>query len=149
MGRQDAPVADKEFMDVVDDLIDRNTNRIPNISVLARELYRLDPRKNVESWRKELRRWRTQNAKEADIALVARAFGVSRKKLPAAKTRPSLADVDRRLAALEATVGLVEEGDTVGNLLEELAMKLGDALSRIEDLEAERGFGGAAGTVTP
>lgn len=142
------PVADKELMDVVDDLLDRNTNKISNVSELGRRMAELEPRQNAESWRKNLRSWRTKNAKEAHIALIARAFGVSRSKLPAAQTKSSVADLDRRLAAVEAAVGHVDEDATVGNLLEELATKLGDALERIQDLEAQSGFDGASPRVT-
>lgn len=139
-------------MDVVDDLVDRNTNEIGNLSDLARRLAEIEPRQNSESWRKNLRRWRKAGgAKESDIAILARAFNIRRDELPAAKSRPSLAEVDRRLAALEAAVGLVEEGETVGNLLEELSAKLADALARIQELEETslHGSGAAAPGTSP
>ena len=138
------PVAEKALMDVVDDLLDRNTNKISTLSELARKMHELEPRQNAESWRKNLRRFRTGNAKEADIAIIARAFGVARSRLPTAKAKSSVADLDRRLAALEAAVGLVDESETVGNLLEELGEKLADALERVAALEAERGHDVAA-----
>lgn len=144
-GAQDAPGG----RHVVDELIDANHNKIPSIAELARRMAILEPRQNAESWRKNLRRWRTGNAKEADIAIIARAFGVSRSKLPSAKAKSSVADLDRRLAALEAAVGLVDESETVGNLLEELATKLGDAMARIQDLEAQSGYAEAAPMGTP
>lgn len=134
----------RDLMTVVDDLIDRGTNKITTISDLARKLYELDPRQNVESWRKFLRRSRTKPAPERDIALIARAFGVKRSALPPARAKVTVAEVDLRLAALEAAVGLVDEESTVGNLLEELATKLGDALARIRELEARNGSDGAA-----
>lgn len=142
------PVTDKDLMDVVDELIDRNQNKIHNISELARRMSELEPRQNAESWRKNLRRWRVENAKEWHIAIIARAFGVSRSKLPAAKSKSSVADLDRRLAALEAAVGLVDESETVGNLLEELGEKLADALERLAALEAENGLGVVVPTST-
>jgi DNA repair exonuclease SbcCD ATPase subunit len=138
-----------ELMDTVDELLDRNQGKVGTISELARRMAELEPRQNAESWRKSLRRWRTANAKETDIALIARAFGVSRDALPAPHARPVLADIERRLAALEATVGLVDESTTVGNLLEELVEKLADVTERLRDLEAQSGHGGAAGAGSP
>lgn len=131
-------------MEVVDDLLDRNTNKISTLAELARQTALLEPRRNAETWRKNLRRWRTATYKEADIAVIARAFQIDRDRLPAAKARATVAEVDRRLAALEATVGLVDEAETVGNLLEELATKLADVEERLRILEVENGHGGAA-----
>ena len=94
------PVADRELMEVVDALIDRGENGITNVSELARRMYGIDQRRNAESWRKDLRRWRrTANPREADIAIVARAFNVKRELFPPAKVSPTVAEIDRRLAA--------------------------------------------------
>lgn len=135
-------------MDVVDELVDRGVNGIDSISELSRRMSIIAPQQQAESWRKALRRSRKGSYKEELVALVARAFNISRDDLPAARTPATVAELDRRLAALEAAVGLVEEGETVGNLLEELATKLGDVTERVRALEAERGLGGAAPTVT-
>lgn len=142
------PVADTDLMSVVDDLLDRNTNGIATVAELARRMAEVDGRQNSESWRKALRRWRTRGAKEADIAVVARAFGVARASLPPAKAKPTVADVDRRLARLEVAVGAIPEGQTAASLLEELAGKLADAMERLDELEARRGLGAVAPKAT-
>ena len=143
------PVAERDLMDVVDDLLDRNTNGIGSVSDLARHMHEIEPRQNFESWRKNLRKWRKSNASESNIAIIARAFGIERERLPAAKKTPTVSEVDRRLAAVEAAVGLVEEGSTVGNLLEELATKLADVTERVRELEAQSGHGGASSMGSP
>jgi len=142
------PVADQELMEVVDELLDRNPNSISTMSELSRKMHEIEQRQNAESWRRNLRKWRRTNAKEEHIAVIARAFGVPRDRLPAAKSTLPLSEIDRRLAALEATVGLVDESTTVGNLLEELVTKLADATERLRDLEAQSGLGGASQAVT-
>lgn len=139
------PVAQRELMEIVGELLDRAQNSIASYSELSRRMHEVDQRRNAESWRRDLRRWRESGgAPERDIAVLALAFNVDRGVFPAAKQRTTVAELDRRLAALEAAVGLVQEGSTVGNLLEELAAKLADAVDRIEELERERGHDGAA-----
>lgn len=148
-GVHHAPVAEREILDVIEDLFDSNPHGIGNLTELGRRMADLAGRQNPESWRRTIRRWRKVNPKERDIAFVAKAFGVSRDVLPPAKARPALADVERRLAELEATVGHVGGTETVAHLLGELQAQVADAIERILQLEARSGHDGVAGAGSP